>query len=401
MKQYWKFIGLVSVVAILAAGCAQKGIQGLSAEDTPVHHYLVGMELIDDSKLSDAKTHFDRALALEPDYAPALAGNALVAACYSESQEDASHRSVDVEKAIDLIEQAEDEADGAGQKFSTQVTAIRVYSHAKPKEWLKNAQDAYDTATVIKDVKVADIPYYRSREAADYFMGIAAYRAYQFRDAEDLLSQVTQAAPPGRWHEPAAILFKKVHKIVRAMANYTLTDVAKHIAIKDEVVRADVAALLVDELRLDSLMAGRIPKPQKQEKEFIPADIINSPFKNEIQTTIKWHLRGLEPKYDDTSQAYLFNPEAPVQRKELAFILEDLLIKITGEEGLSSAYFGQTRSPFPDVDPAAPWYNAVMNSVSRSLMEPELSGAFRPDDSTDGAEMLLALMRLRNVMNIY
>ncbi len=400
MKQYWKFIWFIGVVVFLATGCSQKGIEGISAEDNPTHHYLTGMELIDDGKLSEAKTHFDRALLLAPDFAPALAGNALVAACTCESQEDGAHRSVDMEKALELIEKAEDEADGASQKFSIQVTAIRVYTHAKPKSWLQKAQDAYDTASVIKDVKVTDLPYYRGLEAADYFMGLAAFRAFQFRDAEDLLSKVTQAAP-GRWHEPATVLFKKVHKIVRAIANYTLTDVAKHIAIKDEVVRADVAALLVDELRLDSLMAGRIPTPQKNKAEFIPADIITNPFKDEILTTLKWHLRGLEPQYDQTSQAYLFHSDAPVQRKELAFILEDLLIKITGEDKLSSTHFGQDRSPFPDVAPSAPWYNAVMNAVSRSLMEPELSGAFRPDDTADGAEMLLALMRLRNVMNIY
>ena len=34
-------------------------------------------------------------------------------------------------------------------------------------------------------------------------------------------------------------------------------------------------------------------------------------------------------------------------------------------------------------------------------MEPDLSGAFRPDDYVDGAELILAVMRLRNVMNIH
>ena len=83
----------------------------------------------------------------------------------------------------------------------------------------------------LKGVKKGELPYYRGREAADYFMGVAAYKALQFRDAEDHLSQVTQASP-GRWHEPASALYKKVHKILRATANYTLTDVAKRIAVK-------------------------------------------------------------------------------------------------------------------------------------------------------------------------
>jgi hypothetical protein len=39
--------------------------------------------------------------------------------------------------------------------------------------------------------------------------------------------------------------------------------------------------------------------------------------------------------------------------------------------------------------------------VSRNLMETGLSGAFRPEDVADGAELLLAVMRLRDAMNIY
>ena len=82
-----------------------------------------------------------------------------------------------------------------------------------------------------------------------------------------------------------------------------------------------------------------------------------------------------------------------MKRKELAFILEDLLTKITGDEKLATAYFGQQRSQYPDVSPSSPWFNAVVNVVSRNLMETGLSGAFRPDDVADGAELLLAVMR--------
>ena len=396
-----KYLTLLFLLLLMAAGCAHKGIQPTGIEDNPAHHYLRGMELIDDGQLEQAAMRFERALSLEPSYPPALAGKALVTALTVEAQADDQHRGVALEQALDLLDKAEGEAEDNTQAFCIQVTAIRVYTAAKPKKWLTKAQDAYDEASSLKKVNVAQLPYYRSLEAADYFMGVAAYKAYQFRDAEDLLSRVTQA-PPGRWHEPARSLFKKVHKIVRAMANYTLTDVAKRIAVKDEVVRVDVAALLIDEVRLDRLMAGRIPVPNSRPKNsFVPADVIDNPFRTEVETVLAWGLRGLEPQYDQTSKAYLFNPNEPVKRKELAFILEDLLTKITGDEKLATAYFGQQRSPYPDVPPSSPWFNAVMNSVSRGLMEPGLSGAFRPEDVADGAELLLAVMRLRDAMNIY
>ena len=116
---------------------------------------------------------------------------------------------------------------------------------------------------------------------------------------------------------------------------------------------------------------------------------------------IKWNLRGLEVKYDPLTRAYLFKPQEPIKRKELALVLEDLLIKLTGNENLATAYFGTEKSPFPDVPTTVAWFNAVMNVTTRGLMEPDLSGEFRPDDYVDGAELILALMRLRNVMNIY
>lgn len=400
MKKHFIVVCLF-VLALTLGSCAPKVMKPISAEDSPAHHYLTGMNLIDKGNLNQASAHFDRALKLAPGYAPALAGDALVAAMRAEAQPAGAHQAVELKRALDLIEKAKDKADGDSQKYSVRVTEIRVYTHGKPKAWLRKAQDAYDEMMSLKKVKVAELPYYRDKEAANYFMAVASYKAFKFRDAVDLLSKVTEA-PPGRWSDPASALFKKVHKIVRATANYTLTDVAKRIAVKDKVVRADVAALLVDEIHLDRLMAGRIPTPGNEPKMlFIPADVMDNPFKAEILTVLKWRVRGLEPQYDQTAKAYLFYPNQPVKRKALAFILEDLLIKITGKEGLATAYVGEERSPYPDVPPSAPWFNAVMNVVSRNLMETDLSGAFRPDEPVDGADLLLALMHLRNVMNIY
>lgn len=393
---------VVSTLVLAMTGCASKGgMKPISEADSPAHHYLMGMELLDKGDLAQAEGHFDRALALDSKYSTAMAGKALTAAMKSESLSDAAYRDVDLKRIEKLLDDAEDVAKGDSFKFSIRVTGIRAYTHAKPEKWIEKAQDLYDDAKKLKKVKKEELLYYRGAEALEYFMGVAAYRDLQFRDAEDLLSKVTQAAP-GRWHEPAGALFKHVHKIVRATANYTLTDVAKKIAVKDKVVRADVAALLVDDLRLDRLMAGRIAVPgQAPKASFTPADILNHPFKSEIMIALNWGLRGLETSFDQTTQAYLFKPDAPINRKELAFILEDLLSKISGNEALATSYFGQNRSPYPDVSPSSPWFNAVMNAVSRNLMETELSGAFRPDDTADGAELLLSVLRLRDAMNIY
>jgi len=135
--------------------------------------------------------------------------------------------------------------------------------------------------------------------------------------------------------------------------------------------------------------------------EFAPVDILNDRFRDEIITIMKWRVRGLEPKYDETTRAYLFKPGDVVTRGEMAFILEDVLIKLTGDESLSTAYFGQDRSPFPDVRPTSAFYNAVMNMTTRNIMEGELSGEFRVYSPVDGADALLAIRMLKQKMNLY
>ena len=302
-----------------------------------------------------------------------------------------------LKKAGKLAESAED-------KFDHLVATMRVHSAVKsPKDWLKTAEDAFSD---IRDLKVEEkkLTYYQGKEAADYFMGKAYLNALEFRQARDKFADVLNAKREGKWHEKADKAHKRVDKIVRAMAGITVGDVGKQIAVKDSVTRADLAALLIVEMKLDKLFAGRIPvKSQidKMKAEFTPADMLNHSFKEEVITIMKWKVRGLEPRYDETTKAYLFMPKAPVLRGEMALILEDVLIKLTGDEKLATAYFGQDKSPFPDVKPTSTFYNAVMNMTTRGIMEGELSGEFRVGAPVDGAEALLAMRVLKQKMNIY
>jgi len=401
MNKKGVFVFLVLILAFVVS-CAKKPKPvPISIEDNPAHHYLQGMEAIERGDVNEADRRFERALYLDSSYSPALAGKALVMAIEAGKQAEKEHQKIDLEKAIKYLDKSEDKAEGDAEEFIYHVTAIRVYTQAHPKKWLKKAKGHYEDALDLKKVNEGDLPYYQTRSAAHYFMGVAYYKAYEFRKAEETLAKVLSEKPQ-KWHDHADTLYKKVQKIVRACGQYTLTDVAKKIAVKEAITRADVAALLVDEIHLDRFLAGRIPvKSQIPKADFVPADALNHVFKNEIATVTKWNVRGLEAQYDHTTRAYLFRPQAFVKRKELALTLEDLIVKLIGDEKLPTAYFGTEKTPFPDVPVNVAWFNAVMNVTTRGLMEPDLSGEFRPDDYVDGAELLLAVMKLRNVMNIY
>lgn len=385
------------------SGCTTMPVRCTSPEDNPRHHYLRGMEALGAFKAELALEKFDRAVYCEERFSSAYSGRAIAFALKSRAQADAGYKSVEVERALENLERGRKTADTDNDRFEYRLAVIRVYRLIRGDTWLDVVEDSYRVAMNLKvDERLLD--YYQGKEAATYFIGLAYLDAYEFRKAEDKFRDTLAVRKDGKWNEPADRAWKKTAKIVRAMGGISVGDVGKKIAVKESVNRGDFAALLIDEMALDKLFAGRIPvksQIEKKQAEFVPADIIGHHFREEVLTVMKWKVRGLEPKYDDISKAYLFKPADMVLRGEMAFTLEDVLIKLTGDENLATAFFGQERSPFPDVKPTSPFYNAVLNMTTRNIMEGELSGEFRVNEPADGAEAILAVRMLQQRINIH
>lgn len=398
------FVLLSLLVVAFISGCTKQEIaKCTSPEDNPQHHYLTGMKALEEGKIDAAQFKLDRAVYCDEKFPPAYSGLAIVSSEKAKRQTDTAFRSVETKRSLDNLKKAEKISDTSEDKFDYLVAGIRVYTTLKTSEWLKKAEEAFGDIRMLKPDE-RKLVYYQGTEAADYFMGIAYLEALEFRQARDKFADVLNAKREGKWHEKADKAWKKADKIVRAMAGITVGDVGRKIAVKDSITRGDLAALLIDEMKIDKLFAGRIPaqsRIDKKKAEFTPADILNHHFKEEILTILKWKVRGLEPKYDEMTKAYLFKPTDVVKRGEMAFILEDVLIKLTGDEKIATAFFGHSKSPFPDVRPTSPFYNAVMNMTTRGIMEGELSGDFRIDVPVDGAEALLAIRVLKQRMNVY
>ncbi len=399
---FFLFAGLF--IIILASGCATRQVaKCTSPEDNPQHHYLVGMEALEKGDLETAQAKFERSLYCENKFSPAYSGLAITSARKAKIQQDAGFGKVEADRALAYLKKADKLADTPEDRFDYLTATIRVYKALKSEGWLDKAKEAFDD---IKGLNVDEkkLVYYQGKEAAIYFMGAAYLEALEFQQARDKFAEVLNTKKEGKWNAKADRLWKKTDKIVRALAGITVGDVGRKIAIKDSISRGDLAALLVDELKIDQLFAGRInaqAQTNKMKAEFTPADVLNYHFENEVLTVMKWKIRGLEPGYDEKTQAYLFKPGNKVKRGEMALILEDVLVKLTGNEKLATAYFGQERSPFPDVKPTSAYYNAVMNMTTRNIMEGELSGEFRVDDPVDGAEALLAIRVLEQKINTY
>jgi tetratricopeptide (TPR) repeat protein len=394
-------LAAIFVAVVALTGCARPVVKCPSPEDNPAHHYIQGMELIDRGDLDGASAKFQRALYCDEGFSPAHAGLAIAEALRSGSDKPEGYRKADIEAAAGHLTAARKGSDTPEDEFAYHLAVIRVNTRLMQGKWLKEALGSYEDAMKLK-VDETRLLYYDGMEAGAYFMGLAYLRGREFEKARGLFADVLNRRRDGRWNAPAEAAWKKVDKIVRALAGITVGDVGKEIALRDSVTRGDMAALLIDELKVGKLFAGRIPlKPEAYRADFVPADALSSPFKEEVTELLKWGVRGLEPSYDETTRAYLFRPDGAVTRKDLALVLEDVIIKLTGDESLATAFFGHDKSPFPDVSPSSAWYNAVMNVTTRTIMEAEFSGEFRPDDRVDGAEAMLALRVLRQRMNIY
>lgn len=399
----WLVLSLGLGLLFMVTGCSKPVVRCTSPEDNAQHHYLRGMEALEQNKTDVAREKLERAVYCDERFPPAHGGLAIVASCKAKAQDDKGYSAADAQQACDHLKKCRKQSKTDEEKFEYFLAVVRVNTGLKDKGWLEEAKDAFKYA---KDLKVDErkLVYYQGTEALDYYMGLAYLEAYEFQKARDSFAEVLNAKREGKWHERADKAWKKTDKIVRAMAGITVGDVGKKIAVKDSITRGDLAALLIDEIKLDKLFAGRIPVASQvaaMKAEFTPADTMSHPFKDEILTIMKWKVRGLEPKFDDTAKAYLFKPADAVSRAEMAFILEDVLIKLTGDEKIATAFFGQDKSPFPDVKPTSAFYNAVLNMTTRGIMEGELSGEFRIGDSVDGAEALLSTRVLKQRMNIY
>lgn len=402
MKKMTCLALLAAFGTMTLAGCAGKTVTCTDPEDNPQHHYLMGMKALEEGKPAVAAEKFDRALYCDDRFSIAHSGMAIVNAEKAKAQTDSGFRGVENERITEALKKGKKFADRDDQYFDYYTATIRSDTLAKPKGWLEDAADAFKDGSRLR-VDERNLIYYQGTEALSYFMGVAWLEGMEFQKARDAFGNVLNAKREGKWHEKADKGWKRVDRILRAMGGITVGDVGKKIAIKEKVSRADLAALLIDEMKIDKLMAGRIPLASQAAKtaEFTPADMTMHPFREEVLTLMKWNVRGMEPKYDESSRAYLFKPGEAVTRGELAFTMEDILIKLTGDEKLARAYLGQERSPFPDVRPSSNLYNAVMNMTTRGIMEGELSGEFRPNDPVDGAEALLAMRVLKQRINIY
>lgn len=393
---------VAATLALLVGACAKAPRSAVGRLDTPEHHTLRGNDAIDEGKWEQAERSFNLALSLKKDHSGALAGKGVViahkaqAAGLSESQKRAFAK-----QAEDLVDDALDEAEGDDEERTAHIAGIRIYRQSKfPTDWVKLSQNHYILATRLDKRGQDPLPH--------FYMARAHRDAFQIGQASDLYRKVLEIDK--RKTREAEREWAVVQKVQRAAPG---SRHGKVIAFEESITRADISALFISELRLAALYSrGNNQqfdtgfKAASQRKQFrtniskkVPdaTDIQDHPMRADIEEVMRLRVLGLQP-----DPAHKFHPNAKTSRAEFAIMVEDILVKVTGETKLKTRFIGQA-SPFPDVRSTLPYYNAVQTVVSRGLMEVKnkARGVFAPLDPVAGADALLVIRLLKNELRSY
>ncbi len=369
---------------VLLAGCPKKRAPQ-AVLDTPAHHVTNGHKLLDAGKPADAGREFSMAVELDPKYAPAFAGLALVAAFQG-----------DFKAAMDQLDKAAGLAKGDAQEADVAVAGIRVLTLGKTKitaHWLAKAQSSFEKAA--KLIPNDPAPY--------YYMGLAYKDAYDFGNAGRMFSKVIELN--GKFLGEANKAYETIQKIERARPG---SEVAKKIALVEVLTRGDAAALFVEELHIDRLFAPkksfdtRFKSPDEAAKPAVgPAgpkasDIAGHVLATDIEGVLAAQIRGLTLYPDGT-----FQPNNTITRAEFALMMEDILIKATGDEALATRFI-DSQSPFPDIRSDMSYFNAVMVCTSRNIMiaKDVATGEFDPQGTVSGADALLAIRQMKTLLKV-
>lgn len=379
------FILLVAVVAITLAGCGPKAAPSTSVLDTPEYHYNQGLRYLERDQLDDAFKSFDRAVALDPKSPLGYIGRGL-----------AFGKKDDFKQAYESMEKAK----GLETKgIESRVGMIRL-----------SAQNMeIDQKMVNELVKSAEKEFKAANEKEPnnprlhYYMGLCYKMALDFDKTAGMFRAVLDMNKDfvGEANAEWAV----IQKIQRAAPG---SEIGKKIALILKIDRADVAALFDQEMNIEKLFTKRGTKtydtsfkaptesstrfsPESTVKMAVATDINNSWLKPSIETVLRLQVRGLEAGPNHT-----FDPNKLITKAEFALMLEDILIKVTGDEKLATKFLGAT-SPFPDVRNDHYAFSAIMTTTSRNFLEADkATGEFRPGDPVTGADALLAIREFKN-----
>lgn len=376
----------IMILAALICSCGPKARPPVGEMDTPQHHLNVGMKFLYQGNFAGAVTEFDQAISLDPKFSRAYTGKGLALAYQN-----------DMKTASELLSKGWKYAETDQDKVFYHVAKIRYFTLLKKEDskWLKHARGEFDDALKLEP----------KSSAAHYYMGKAYKTAYEFETARDMYRKVIDFND--KYVKEADDEWRLMDKIQRAMPG---TENGKRIAIVESISRADVAALFMEELKVDILYKKRTPAsfktdfvdPEKTvkaktETPKLPQDIISHPLKSDIEGVLKLGIPGLEVSGGK------FYPDDKIRKGEYALMVVDILMKVTGDNSLATRNFEDKTPKFKDMRTDQAFYSSSLLLVTKGIMEMKdpMRDQFAPLETVNGADALLVIRKMKDEYKIY
>ena len=223
----------------------------------------------------------------------------------------------------------------------------------------------------------------------------------EYRLAEDDLSEIT-ALNRGDYIEKAQRKMDLIQQLQRVAPG---TTIGLKIAQVEAVTRAELAVLLLEELKLQEVIQKRRPpdfdihfpepgaSPSESPRGQPPQDLEGHWARNWVEAILPLDIDGLAVEAEG-----LFAPNHRLTRAEYAKINAGLLMLITGDPELENRYLGE-KSHFPDVRSDLWAYPAIRLCVERGIMAADkITGAFAPQDPVSGIQALTIIRDLQNAL---
>lgn len=365
---------------LLCAGCGPKPLPQESQLDTASNHYSLGLSKLDADDLAGAKSEFARARQLDPNAPEGYVGAALVAMY----EQDFHAARAQIGKALGKDGKFADAHVALGRI----VTAEGLAREYRTEEWLKEALAAFDKT---------------SGPEAHFYKGMSYKQAFRFEEARQAFAAVL-SLNQGPLVQRAMRETEIIQRIQRAAPG---SRIGMKIALIPEIDRADLAVLLVEELKLAAVLAKHRPatsdlgfRAPGQDAPSAAAgvratDTAEHWAQQWIGEVLSLGVAGLDLFPDGT-----FHPDEPITRANYALVNQSIIAAITGDASIPTRYLGES-SRFSDVRNDFYAYNAIAFNADRGIMAAEkITGAFRPTDPVSGADALLIIRELQNALRM-
>ncbi|MGD8386411.1 MAG: S-layer homology domain-containing protein [Desulfobacteraceae bacterium] len=351
-------------LVLCATGCASRQAPSLGVLDSPAHHVMNGVKLMEKGRLEAAQREFQSALRLDPRCAAAFRGNSLIHGMRQEyvTAFEAIHQAIRNTTPEDLRDPVNGAFNDCCRKRKHELWPQRSNTEEMP---------VTATSFVVRFLNTY------------YLLGVSYGNEseYEERYASLLASLVAAQA----FSETAAERLARARDLTRYFPE---SGFARGLAFSVRITRAEGAGLLVRELDVEALPG--VKESVEENAAPWPQDLLSHPLKEEIGSVLNLGLDGF-PLFENGN----FRPETPWSRAEFAEAVVDILRR-TGRIS-SESKEGPQLSPFEDVPLSASYLKAVAVCTEDGFLEAE-GGKVRPNEPLSGGEALRGIHRLKKYL---